>query len=356
MGARPFRQLGVTFARGRTELECIVPAWEALARAALEPNPFYEHWMLIPALEAFAGARDVRVALVWLGDELAGLFPLQRVSSYKGLPASALVSWQHSHTLLCTPLVRAGLERDCLHALLDSLDEAVVEFRYIPVAEPFHRALRAVLAERRMETVVNHAYERGLLRKHRATISARLRRQVAKAQRSLPGLVHRVLRPHEDIGAWIDEFLRIEVEGWKGRNGSAMASTPANERYFREIIGAGFRRHQLMGCGLDVGGRAIARRFSFTSEGASYAFKTTYDESYAEYSPGVLLEVDNVRQLDGDPRLEWQDSFTEGNVLAVERMWPDRRSMQTLAAGVGPWGRLATTALPWFRWIKRRMR
>lgn len=357
MGARPLlRQLGVTFARGRTELECIVPAWEALARAALEPNPFYEHWMLMPAIEAFAAGRDVSVALVWSGDALAGLFPFERVSRYKGLPASALVSWQHSHTLLCTPLVRAGLERECLHALLDSLDQAMVEFRYIPVAEPFHRALGAVLAERALESIVNHAYERGLLRKNRATISGRLRRQVAKVERSLPGLRHRILEAHDDIGAWIDDFLRIEADGWKGRKGSAMASTPANERYFREIIRTAFRRHQIMGCGLDVGGRAIARRFTFTSEAGSYAFKTTYDESYAEYSPGVLLELDNVRQLDAHPRLEWQDSFTEGNVLAVERMWPDRRGMQTLAAGVGPWGRLATAALPWLRWIKRRIR
>jgi 1-deoxy-D-xylulose-5-phosphate reductoisomerase len=38
MGARPLLPpgTGVTLMRTRTELECIVPAWEALARAALE--------------------------------------------------------------------------------------------------------------------------------------------------------------------------------------------------------------------------------------------------------------------------------------------------------------------------------
>lgn len=358
MGARPLLRgrASVTLARGLTELECIVPAWEELARAALEPNPFYEHWMLRPALEAFGAAREARVVLVWADERLAGLFPFERVPRYKGLPATALASWQHAHTLLCTPLVRADMARPCLAALFDWLDASLVEFRYVPAGEPFHRALLEVLAARGLESVVNHAYERGLLRKHRATISARFRRQLAKSERRLKNLAHVTLRPQDDIGRWIDDFLRIEASGWKGRNGSAMASNDANRRYFREIVTAAFRRGRLLGCGLDVGGQAIARRLSFTAGDAAYAFKTTYDERFAECSPGAMLEADNVRQVDAHPALQWMDSFTEGNVLAVERLWPDRRVMQTLVAGVGAWGRLAAAALPWLRWIKRRMR
>jgi CelD/BcsL family acetyltransferase involved in cellulose biosynthesis len=358
MGARPLLQerTSVTVARGLTELECVVPAWEALARAALEPNPFYEHWMLRPAIEAFAGTQDLSVALVWTGERLDGLFPFARAPRYKGLPASALVSWQHSHTLLCTPLVRADAARPCLEALIDRLEAPLVELRNLPAGEPFHRLLLEVLMARGVDVIINCSYARGLLRKHRATISGRFRRAAASAERRLKNLAYVTLGPHDDIGRWIDEFLRIEAAGWKGRNGSAMASSAANERYFREIIAAAFRRGQLIGCGLDAGGRAIARRFSFTAGEASYAFKTTYDESCAEYSPGALLELANVRQLDADPRLQWMDSFTETNVLAVERLWPDRREMQTLLVGVGAWGRLAAAALPWLRWIKRRIR
>lgn len=356
MGARPLLQerARVTLARG-LELECIVPAWEELARAALEPNPFYEHWMLRPALDAFACGKDVSVALVWTGERLDGLFPFVRVPRYKGLPTSALASWQHSYTLLCTPLVRAGAARACLETLFDELEAPLVEFRYIPAAEPFHRVMLEVLMARGIDVIVNRSYSRGLLRKHRATVSGRFRRQLAKSEKK-GGFTPITLAPHDDIARWIDDFLRIEAAGWKGRNGSAMASTPAKERYFREIIAAAFRRGQLIGCGLDASGKAIARRFSFTAGEASYAFKTTYDESFAEFSPGALLELANVRELDADPRLQWMDSFTEVNVLAVERLWPDRREMQTLLAGVGAWGRLAAAALPWLRWIKRRIR
>ena len=181
----------------------------------------------------------------------------------------------------------------------------------------------------------------------------------AKNERRLQSrgeLAHVALQPQDDIARWIDDFLRIEAAGWKGATAARWRAPETNRRYATEILGAAFRRGQLIACGLDVGGRAIARRFSFTAGEAAYAFKTAYDESFARFSPGVVLELANVRQLDADPRLQWMDSFTEDENLALERLWPDRRTMQTLVAGLGAWGKLAAAALPWLRWIKHRMR
>jgi CelD/BcsL family acetyltransferase involved in cellulose biosynthesis len=336
-----------------------VPAWEELARAAREPNPFYEHWMLLPALEAFGAGQGARVVLVWAGEELAGLFPFQRVTRYKGLPLTALTSWRHPHCLLCTPLVRADMARLCLEALLDCADASLIEFSYLPAGEPFHRALAEVLEARGLRVMVNRSYSRGLLRKQRATISGRLRRQVARSERGLRSrgeLTRVVLQPQDDIGRWIEDFLRLEASGWKGRQGSAMACSQTNRLYFTRILDAAFRRGRLLFCGLDLDGRPIARRCSFTAADGAYAFKITYDEAFAEFSPGVMLEWDNVRLVDADPRIQWMDSFSDANNLSVERMWPDRRQMQTLAAGVGAWGELTAAALPWLRWIKHRMR
>jgi CelD/BcsL family acetyltransferase involved in cellulose biosynthesis len=358
MGARPLLEasLSVTLVHRPAELEALVPAWEELARAALEPNPFYEHWMLRPALEAFGAGRELRVALVWQGERLAGLFPFERVARYKGLPAPAFRSWSHAHCLLCTPLVRADVARACLEALFNCLEVGLVEFSYLPAGEPFHRVLLKVLEARGAEVIVNRSYQRTLMRKHCATVSGRFRRQAAKFERDLKGVTSVVLQPNDDIARWIDDFLGIEASGWKGQNGSAMACSETNRRYATEILGAAFRRGQLIGCGLDLGGRAIARRFSFTAGEAAYAFKTAYDESFARYSPGAMLELANVRQLDADPRLQWMDSFTADQNLALERLWPERRTMQTLVAGLGAWGRLATAALPWLRWIKHHVR
>src|SRR6266478_5680049 len=55
------------------ELEALQDAWEELAAASVEPNPFYEPWMLLPALRSFARRERVEVVLVFRGDLLCGL-------------------------------------------------------------------------------------------------------------------------------------------------------------------------------------------------------------------------------------------------------------------------------------------
>src|SRR5258705_6372457 len=127
-------------------LAALVPAWEALAAEAAEPNPFYEHWMLLPALDAFAAGQDLRFIAVWIGGELCALFPFERLARYKGLPATTLKSYRHRHCMLGTPLVRAGRAAQCLEALhgwLRTSGEGVslLQFEYLAADGPFRRAL-----------------------------------------------------------------------------------------------------------------------------------------------------------------------------------------------------------------------
>src|SRR6185503_17741180 len=105
--------------------------WEDLAASALEPNPFYEPWMLLPALESFSGGRRPRIALVFAPHPLrkldppilCGLFPLEVRRRYKGLPIKHYRLWDHKYLSLCTPLVRAEYARDCLGTFFDWIAE-----------------------------------------------------------------------------------------------------------------------------------------------------------------------------------------------------------------------------------------
>lgn len=348
----------VSVARNLAELESIVPAWDALARDALEPNPFYESWMLLPALRAFGAGQDVRVVLVWQGERLAGLFPFHHVARYKGMPASALGSWLHVHCLLCTPLVLAQSASACFDALFAWCDASFIHFRYLPAGQPFHRALSAALAARGLKMTVNRAWSRPLLRKNRAGISAQLRRQFARKERRLAerGRFERVtLAPGGDLGRWIEDFLELEARGWKGRKASAMACTEAQRRFAGEIFGGAFRRGRLLMGGLDFDGRPIGRRSSLLARDGAYAFKSAYDESMAEFSPGAMLELDQVRQLDETPGLEWIDSLTEDDSLALDRVWTDQRPMESLAVAMGAWGGVAAAVLPALRWTRQRL-
>src|SRR3954451_10467438 len=95
----------VQVVRDREALEAIVPAWEELAANACEANPFYEHWILLPALRAQGEGSGCRCVLVWDGGRLTGRLPFERRLNFRGLPAATLTSWRHSAYLLCPPLV-----------------------------------------------------------------------------------------------------------------------------------------------------------------------------------------------------------------------------------------------------------
>src|SRR5688572_30361076 len=87
-----------------------IPAWEELAANALEPNIFYEHWMLLPALEAYGRGKDICFVLVLVHDphatdqsrlpgaveppaRLGALFPLEWLTRFRGLPFRHLALW-----------------------------------------------------------------------------------------------------------------------------------------------------------------------------------------------------------------------------------------------------------------------
>src|SRR5258707_4077505 len=94
----------------RAALRALVPDWEALAAEAIEPNPFFEHWMLLPALEAYeegAGAQDFRCIAIWDEGRLGALVPMRLERRFHGLPVRTLRSWRHRNMLLGTPLVSA---------------------------------------------------------------------------------------------------------------------------------------------------------------------------------------------------------------------------------------------------------
>lgn len=357
-------------------LAAIVPEWEALAAHAIEPNPMYEHWMLLPALRCFGAG--VICALVWMREpgpaaapaRLAGLFAFDRVRRFRASPATALSTWAHNSWMLCTPLVRAGVAEGCLTALFDWAEargegSSMLEFRYLPSDGPLHGALADALRERSAMVFVASRFTRAFLRKAKdadaylqSALSAAARKDLRRKERRLGehgALEHVVLQPGDDPWPWIDGFLQLEASGWKGRQGSALASSKNGYLFAAETLGAAHRLNRLHMMGLDVDGRPIARCCNITAGEGSYAYRTAYDERWSAYSPGIMAELDSIREFHAAPGLQWMDSITDPDNAALNRLWKQRRTMQTLQIGLGAWGELWVSMLPMMHWAKRRI-
>lgn len=358
--------------RTAEEFRALVPDWEALAADAAETNPFYEHWLLLPALAAYGQEEGFRLIAVWDSGTLAGLFPMRLERRYRGLPLRALRSWRHRNMLLCTPLVRgksgsrSGVDaaRACVGALLSSGLAPVMEFEYIAAGGPFYAALAEAATEARHPWLVTDAYARALLlrdRDPRALFTSNMKNKLRRSEARLAAhgkLASVRLEPDGDVAAWTEEFIRLEKSGWKGAAGSALGCRADDLGFATEVYAEAFRRGKLIITGLDLDGKPLARHCMLAGREGAFTFKIAFDETHAKASPGVLAEVDNVRQfmeIAGARGLRWIDSFTAPENTTIGRVWKDRRTIQRVAVGVSGAGRLAVAALPLMRLAKHAL-
>jgi len=367
----------VVVARGEDELLARRAEWEDLARNALEPNAFFEPWFLLPALRHFG--QGVSVALVYAAPAapggpaaLAGLFPVRQARLSRLVPVRVVEMWRHAYCFLCTPLLRADCAAEALGAFLAWLATGppgapLWRLELVSADGPFGQLLTRVCHERQRPSFLVESYLRARIDVGesaedyltRALAKKRLRevRRKERALEKLGRLERRVLAPGDPIDGWLEDFIALEAAGWKGRNGTAFASRGADAEFFREMARAAHAAGRLQALGLYLDGRPIALKFNLLAPPGAFAFKIAFDEGRHSQSPGSLLEVATVEHLHASRAVRWMDSCAVANHPMVDRLWTERRAVQTLllATGRAP-GDLVVSLLPLARWLKRLFR
>jgi len=343
-------------------LRAIIPDWEALAAEAAEPNPFYEHWMLLPALEAYGLGEDFQCILVWENGTLVGLLPMHLDRRFHGLPLRTLRSWRHRNMLLCcAPLLRAKSAAQCIAALLESPLAPAIEFEWMPADGPAYAALAEAAGAAGLPWQVTDAYARAVLQRDRdprERFNSNMKNNLRRWQARLAGhgaVTPVRLAPDGDLAAWTEAFLRLEASGWKATQGSALACREDDRRFVAAVFPEAFRRGRLLITGLDLDGKPLARHCMIAGGEGAFTFKIAYDETYASCSPGIVAEVDNVRQFLETPGPRWVDSNTSRENTSYGRVWKDRRTFQRVAVGLRGVGKLAVAALPFLRLTRRSL-
>ncbi|MBI4512188.1 MAG: GNAT family N-acetyltransferase [Deltaproteobacteria bacterium] len=357
-------------------LRSLVPAWESLAKAAIEPNVFYEPWMLLPALEAFQepGVEIVTVMSprggVGGGPRMIGLFPLVRMERYHRLPIAWVRLVTHPYCFLRAPLIDADHGWECLSAFFDWLKgesgAAFLELRGVPGDGPLAHLLVDVLRERRMASFLSECVTRAMFRPRETTPAYLAAALAGKARRNLQNKHRRLsqlgrvelgeLGAEMEVEPWIGEFLHLEASGWKGRGGTAISSSATHRLFFEAIMREAHRQGRLMMHALRLDGRAVAMRASLLAGDGAFAFKIAHDENQARLSPGVLLEAEIIRRSHEVRRVKWMDSCASPSSRLFSELWLDRRTIQVLlvAARKLP-GELLISLIPLVRWLRGTM-
>ena len=317
-------------------------AWRELVVHAAEPNSFSEPWFAAASL-TLAEGRDVRLLAVRRGErgELIGLLPLAVAPRYGRIPVRNVQNWKHRHQFLGTPLVRADCERHFWRAVLSHLDAAAwaPNFLHIEglVAEgPVHAGLRSAAESLARECPIVHRSIRAELASDlppaayfEQTVRKKKRKELKRLQNRLAelGVVSaRSLSGAQEVEPWCDAFLALERSGWKGKAGSALGCDWVTERFFRDAVAGADEAGKLDFLRLDLDGRPLAMLVNFLAPPGSFSFKIAFDEAYARFSPGVLIQLENLRVLERSD-IAWMDSCAAEDHPMIDSLWGERRTL-----------------------------
>jgi hypothetical protein len=222
------------------------------------------------------------------------------------------------------------------------------------------------LAEHRIPSLLEECYCRALLSPRGSgqdyidrVLSGERRRRLRKHEERLRQqgkVTYAALTAEDDARAWLEEFLRVEAAGWKGRERTALQCRKEDRRFFLDTLLEAFRRGRLMMMSLRLDDRPVALFCDLLAEPWLFVFKLTFDEEYAAFSPGVLLELEKLRRLHERSTVRWVDSCNAPGSSLLKHLWTDRRLIETLLIAPGPRpGPFVVSLLPLLRWARRKL-
>ncbi len=345
--------------------------WNSLAQKATEPNAFAECWYLESAFAALDPNGEVQLAVLQEAGKLVGVMPVYMAGHYAGLPIRSCQNWLNYNAFLGTPLIAQGHERAFWAGLLDRLDTSpgnafFLHLTSMTVDGPVARALEAECRATGRRFALFHREERALLERGlspeaylEVTLRGKKRKELRRQQNRLAELGQLEFQRSdggEGLDVWIDEFLALERRGWKGANGSALDCADSTRNLFRAALHGAASQSKLEFLALRLDGRAIAMLVNFLTAPGAFSFKTAFDEDYARFSPGVLLQIHNLALLEREG-IEWCDSCAAQDHPMIDSIWSGRRAIGRYSVAIGgPGRRAAFAALLFAEKAKGRLR
>lgn len=332
-----------------------IDAWNDLATLAVEPNPFSESWFLRPALEQFDRANRAQLFTLWDGDQLCGLMALSVQPRYGRWPMPHVQNWLHHNAFLGTPLVRAGYEEIFWRTYLAQLDgdpgqALFAHLHCLTIGGALAAALERVCAAQKRRCALVQRTDRAFLERGLSpeaylenAVRGKKRKELRRQKNRLSeegALTFARDGSATGLDEWMQEFLALERRGWKGENGSALASADETRNLFAEILSGAAAQGRLERLDLRLDGKPLAMLVNFLCAPGSFSFKTAFDEDYARFSPGVLLQIENLALLE-HPDIAWCDSCAAEGHPMIDSLWTGRRAIGRYSVAIGGQARRA---------------
>ncbi len=323
-----------------------------LENAATVCNPH----ALPPSLQAFQAAGQASGWLECRTSEgaLVGLWPMAQQRPPPGLRILQAPPVPR-FDLAGAPLVAASHAAPALRAMLEALKAGlspcrVISVRNLQAEGAVWDGLFAMQQEGLISLAVLESWDRALLDRAAApqseaylaaSLSSGSRKRLRAKRRALEEQAPLVLDIHTQsnaVAAGFERFMTLEAAGWKGRAGTALRQNEGDARYVGGVLRAmaGARRGFVME--LRRGEACLASGLFLRCGREAFFWKTTYDETLAKESPGVIFDMMITDWLYQQPWFERLDTGSDDSVDPAGLIWKQRRKMANVVISLDPQG------------------
>lgn len=318
--------------------------WSDLARRAIEPNVFHEPDFVCPAVE-FLGPDTGQVAIRDAARRLVGVLPLRR-------RPFRLATWMNPYAPDGTVLI----DRDDPDAVLEAVFRhlaatpgapSLLHLPLFPRTGPLAAAVRRVAAAMALPVAELDVHGRACLARGAGELGSGLRRkqqkEAARQRRRLAesgALQTELCEGAEAVTAALDDFLKLEKSGWKGRAGTAMDVNEGSRSFVLAAIPRLAASGRARIVALKSGASTIASAIVLGGSDRSWFWKIAYDERFARASPGVQITLDLTTMLGACDGPVLTDSCAASGHPMIESIWRERREFSDLIVLLRPRHRL----------------
>jgi CelD/BcsL family acetyltransferase involved in cellulose biosynthesis len=157
------------------------------------------------------------------------------------------------------------------------------------------------------------------------------------------------------LDARLEEAMRVEASGWKGKLGTAILSQAHTQQFYRDMAHWAAERGVLRLYLLRLAGRVLTMCLTLQQHGVCYMLKGGYDENFKRYSPGNILTAALIEDCAnrGIGRVE---IYGEAETYKLNWATGTRQFMRLEAFAPTVAGRLAFASYRYSRPITSRVR
>ncbi len=138
------------------------------------------------------------------------------------------------------------------------------------------------------------------------------------------------------VASAAEDFFVLEARGWKGEAGTAAAHHDDVIGFIRMALPALAAEAKVAINRLLLDGHPIAAAITLFSGDAAWYWKTTYDENFSRFAPGILLSAALTEELADNAAVARTNSCAAPGNTMLDPIWSERLTLCNRLIAVRP--------------------